>query len=299
VTNRSLAKLTAIVIVLATFAGGCSRDKSEENSTPITTAAIPLEGKSPEHIETSCLSPNPKFTNRGTTSVLGGTRPDAHQLSGIDWIVTSKCERIVFSFVTNHGAPASQIGLSRLEFEPEQRILRIEMPRDVNVSAVANARIEGTLTERAFVVRSQSGSLSVDLHLSDQISIKARGLIVDSPARLIIDLQPDPDGNPIEGSPPIISRDIVVLAPAAGEINYPLRVRGYARTRSDLIIARLESTGPNLERRVATAPSSDSWGEFATTISEGPSGDVTLIVAEEKETFDNSDAELSIPLLIP
>jgi hypothetical protein len=285
--------------MLAIAVAACSSGSNSEPVSPTTAPTVLPSGPAPDPVETPCLLESPPFTDRGTTSVLGGARPDAQQLAGIDWVTTPECERIVFSFFTARGAPASQIGLSRLEFAPEQGILRIEMPRDVDASGVADALVEGALVERAFVVRSRSGSLAVDLHFVIGVAVEARGLLIGSPARLVVDLRPAEDGDPVGGSPPTIVGDIVVLSPSAGPAGYPLRVRGYARTRDDVVTARVATDGgPDIERRVTAAPSDDSWGEFAVTISEGPSGSIMLLVSTDAGA-SSGESGASVPLMIP
>ena len=232
-------------------------------------------------------------------SVLSGTRPDARQLSSIDWISIPGCERIVFSFLTERGAPASQIGLSRLEFAPEQGILRIAMPRDVDETGIADVLIEGTMAERAYVVRSHSGELFVDLHIGNEGPVEARGLIIASPARLVIDLQPGPPDDNFRTEAPTLAGDIVVLSPAGGTAAYPLRIRGYARTLADIVTASVSGIGPDVERRITAAPSRDAWCEFSVTISEGPGGDLLLLVAANRPPADDADAGVIIALTMP
>lgn len=297
--RRRLRHLLTLGAALAFVVAGCSGDSGSEPVAPTAAPTVLPPGPAPDPVETPCLLESPPFTDRGTTSVLGGARPDAQQLAGIDWVTTSGCERIVFSFSTRRGAPASQIGLSRLEFAPEQGILRIEMPRDVDTSGVADALVEGALVQRAFVVRSRSGSLSVDLHFVAGAAVEARGLIIGSPARLVVDLRASSDGDPLGSSPPTIVDDIVVLSPSSGAAAYPLRVRGYARTRDDVVTARVVTDdGPDIERRVTAAPSGDSWGEFAVTVSEGPSGSIVLLVSTGAGA-SVGDSEASVALTVP
>ena len=292
--NPKLAALLAVGLVVS----ACTADDPAPSTLPSAAPTEAPPGGASDPVETPCLSLNPEFTDQGTTSVLGGTRPDARQLAGIDWITTDDCERIVFSFVTVRGAPASQIGLSRLEFAPEQGILRVEMPRDVDATAVADSLVDGRFVERAFVIRARSGNLLVDLHFAVDEAVEARGIIIGAPARLVVDLRRAPGGDRIGTSPPTIAPDVVVLSPAPGTAGYPLRVRGYARTAQDIVTTNLVSGSVPIERRVTAAPSADAWGEFAVTISEGPPGDVTLLVASDLSRPD-SDEAAEIPLTIP
>ena len=294
--RRALAVATA---VWAFGAASCTGNDTESTPPPVpATTAIPGNAAI-NPVETPCLAASPAFTSRGTVSVLGGSRPDAEQLSGIDWITTPDCERIVFSFLTGRGAPASQIGLSRLEFAPEQGTVRVSMPRDVGMTGVADVKIEGRLISAAFVVRSRSGDLAVDLHTADGQAVQARGILIGSPARLVIDLQPVPADASFSQSRPSFGSDVVVLSPAPGPAQYPLRIRGYARTTADVVTATVEGAGVDVDRRITAAPSADAWGEFSLTISEGPIGGIVLTVATDREVAPNRSAGVSIQLTIP
>ena len=272
----------ALLATLTLVAGACSNGGSNaanERPTPSTLAATaPVL----DPVETPCLSASPTFPNRGTISILGRTAPDATQLSGIDWLVTPDCERIVFGFLTEESAPASSIGLSRVEFFPELGIVRIMMPRDVRITAIADSLVGGSLIDRAFVVRARSGDLAVDLHMSPGARVEARGLLIGSPARLVVDVRPGPGDTAAATDAVTIGRDVVVLSPAPGAAAYPLRIRGYARTNTDVVTATVSGSGDPIERRITAAPSGDAWGEFAVTISEGPAGEISLRVATDQ-----------------
>ncbi len=201
----------------------------------------------------------------------------------------------MFSFLTDEAAPASKIGLSRLEFSTEQGIVRIMMPRGVTVTGIADVRMEGNLIHRAFVVRSRNGDLVVDLHISGDRPIEARGLLIGSPARLVIDIRPGQANETFGTARPTIGADMVVLSPAPGPVEYPLRIRGYARTLDDVVVSTVIGIGESVERRITAAPSRDAWGEFAVTISEGPSGDIRLEVTTDRP----GDIGVSISLTTP
>lgn len=290
---RSTVAVLAAAVLLA---AGCSENDS---GNPDLDGAVGTTTEAPvvqDPVETPCLSENPGFSTRGTVSIPGGSRPDAARLSAVDWLVTPGCERIVFAFLTDRSAPASSIGLSRIEFFPDEAIIRVAMPRDVDITAVADVLVDGALVRRAFVVRSRNGELSVDLHLSPSIRVEARGFVASSPARLVVDLQPADGGPPAAQSLPTVSDSIVVLSPPPGPAVYPLRIRGYARTADDVVTARIDRT--TTAKRITAAPSSDAWGEFAVTISEGegPSGEVTLVVGPgEGATGDSVEIPLNLP----
>jgi len=291
--TRNLIISTILTSVLMT---SCTRASNDDAGTQSTLSPPPPPTIAADPVETPCLSANPGFTARGTVSILGGSGPDAGQLSAIDWLTTAECERIVFAFVTNASAPASSIGLTRLEFFPEQAILRVAMPRDVDVTAVADALFDGGLVQRAFVVRSRSGELAVDLHLDPTAPIEARGLVIGSPVRLVVDVRLAADSDAIDPQPASSVGSVVVLSPAPGPTEYPLRIRGYARTTDDVVTARVDGRGAFVERRITAASSRDAWGEFAVTISEGPEGEITLSVgAGDQSPRDGVEITLYTP----
>jgi hypothetical protein len=278
----------ALVAAVALVAACSSERSSATDPPPPPTVSLPAPPVV-DPVEAPCRAAQPGYASRGTVSVLGVSGPDAHQLSGIDWAITPTCERVVFSFLTDDAAPASTLGLSRLEFFPEQAIIRVTIPRDVSVTGVADVLVEGTLIERAFVVRTRGGDLAVDLHLGSATPIEARGLVLGSPARLAVDVRPGPGDPSFAGSPPSIGAGAVVLSPSSGETDYPLRIRGYARTGDDAVMVTLRSGAEPIERSTTSAPSADAWGEFALTITEGPAGPLTLEIA--------SGADAAAPLL--
>lgn len=282
---------------LALVVGACSSDDTNStNATPTpTTGAAAAPALDP--VETPCLSVSPTFSNRGTISILGRSGPDATQLSGIDWLITPDCERIVFGFLTEESAPASSIGLSRVEFFPELAIVRIMMPRGVRFTAIADALVGGSLIERVFVVRARSGDLAVDLHINPETPVEGRGLLIGSPARLVIDIRPGAGDAVAATEAATVGRNVVVLSPTPGDAGYPLRIRGYARTITDVVTATVSSSEDPIVRRITAAPSIDAWGEFAVTISEGPIGEISLRVAIDPTAAGTNGDGVSIPLM--
>lgn len=287
--GRVALGLAAVVWILAGCTGG---DSTGTNPLSAPTIPPPVE-PSPDPVETPCLAASPGFAARGTVSVLGRSGPDARQLSGIDWIITPDCQRIVFSFLTDEAAPASKIGLSRLEFSAEQGIVRIMLPRGVTVTGIADVVMGGNLIHRAFVIRSRNGDLVVDLHVNGDTPVEARGLLIGSPARLVIDVRPGPANESFGTARPTIGVDVVVLSPAPGPVEYPLRIRGYARTQDDVVASTVTGVGEPGDRRITVAPSDDAWGEFAVTISEGPSGEISLEVTTNR-TGENVGVSISL-----
>ena len=298
ISVKTRLSFTAALVLLAMLSASCNGDDSPGAPAPAVPSAPPAPGTvRTDPAEIPCGATNPRFAARGTDSILGGSSPDAGVLSGLDWVTTDDCERIVLRFLTNEGPPASQIGLTRLEFSPEQGIVRIVMPRDVTVSGIADALTEGALVQRAFVVRSRSGDLAVDLHVEGDAPVEARALLLGSPARLVVDLRPGPDDPEFGTARPSIGADIVVLSPPPGPAEYPLRIRGYARALNNVVTAKVTSAGNGVERPITAAASDDVWGEFAVTISEGPEGTIRLQVVTDP--VQAADSGVTISLTVP
>ena len=293
-SSRRLATVTRSIVALAIVITACSGGNPSDTAAAPAPTIPPAASRAPDPVETPCVSASPAFTARGTVSVLGGSTPDARQFSDLDWLFTPGCERVVFSFLTDQSAPASSIGLSRLEFFPKQALLRVTMPRGVDVTGIADVLVDGALIQRAFVVRSRSGELAVNLHMNVNTPVEARGLLIGSPARLVIDVRPGPDDDTFGTARPTVGTSVVLLAPAQGVTEYPLRIRGYARTSTDVVSGTVSGTGDSVERRITVARSDDAWGEFAVTISEGPTGSIELEISADQGGLDDDGVIITL-----
>jgi hypothetical protein len=136
-------------------------------------------------------------------------------------------------------------------------------------------RFDGALAEEGYVVRGLNRRLFVDIHLA--ALAEARILTLTAPARIVIDLRP---GGAAIGRP-AEHQLVKVLAPAAGNASYPLRIEGYARTFEANVIGRLQQDGRTVAQSVTTAADwTETWGEFVLTIDTGPRGDLDLFVGD-------------------
>src|SRR5690606_12885276 len=113
----------------------------------------------------------------------------------------------------------------------------------------------------------------------------------------VVDLQPGgADLRPGARGP---EGNTIAMAPRNDRVHqYPLQVTGYARTFEANVIARLYQGGELVAENVTTAAAwAETWGAYALTIDQGPSGDVELFVGTESAR-DGSEQGVRIPLTI-
>jgi hypothetical protein len=204
----------------------------------------------------------------------------------------------VVDFLTAGGAPAATLGPTSTDFRPEAGIVRITLPAAVSASAIADTTIDGTAIRRAFVVRTRDGNLAVDVHLAAGAVVAVRSTETRSPAQVIVDVKPDAAGIPRVDAP-AVAENVVVLSPGPGPITYPITVTGYARTFEANVVARIRgSDGVGAEEVTTATDWLAAWGEFAVTITDGPTGEVTLFVGEDSAE-DGTEIGVRLDLNVP
>lgn len=238
------------------------------SSTTSTTAAEAALG---------CAGDAEDFVDDGPLGIVGGASADAQVISGLRLATTGVCERLEVELSTAGGAPATALPIVEVELIAASGVVRVTFEGTVTGSAITDSILEGSLIERAYVVRTLDGRIFVDAHLS--AAVTARTFVQTNPARVAVEVQP------IEAETaafPMRAGLVVVTGPTAGSIEYPVTVTGYARTFEGTVLARLFSdTGTETEVFTTAADHVDLWGEFSLVIEEGPGGDVTIFVGEE------------------
>jgi len=225
-----------------------------------------------------CASGDVSFSDGGSLGQLGSEIGDATELAAMRWATAPECDRFVIDFVTQNGSPASDLGSTDVTFRPRQGIIRAVLPPEVNASAVADAVVDTALIERAYVVRLLGGNLAVDLHIDGPEGAAVRALMLESPARLVIDLQP---GGVTPITPPPRTDRIVVLEPTEGIVPIPIIINGYASPGTTNVTATLPPFAEEApSARTQPASSTATWGEFAMTLNTAPQGVVELFVGE-------------------
>ncbi len=147
---------------------------------------------------------------------------------------------------------------------------------DIETAVVKEQLVETALVDRLYVVRSLSGDLFVDLHLSEPVAVRAS--VSSSPARLSLELRPG--FVPFTGTS-TVGEDFVLTSPAQDEVNGDVQLLGYARTTAGEVTA--VATQDDSVITEATAPTADaagSWGEFRIGLSLPP-GQFSVFIGEE------------------
>lgn len=264
----------AVVVGMGLMVLACGGDIGP--AVPSQTTAPPTTSP-PSLPESSCREGQGGFLSDGPLGLLGSEEGDAGQVTALAWSSQPGCERLVVELSTEEGAPATRAGLLRGEVRRDLGLVRLELAEEVADTQVADAAFEGELMGGAFVVRSEDGSLHVDVHMA--APARARVAVLSSPARVVLDLRP---GGPTLPAPPTMAERVVLLTPRGGGFTYPLDISGYARTFEANVVVRLRQGGQVRVERLTTA--SDwvhTWGEFAVVLPDGPSGSLQLFVGEE------------------
>ncbi len=205
---------------------------------------------------------------------LDQAESDARSLSSITWVANSHCESFTFQFTTDEGAPATTPPSVIVDILHTGAILRVDL--GLAEAAVVEQLVETGFVRSLYVVRSPQGNLFVDLHLSRAAA--ARIAISSSPATLVIEMEPSLAQL---RDAPIIGSQVVVLAPARGEVlPYPIRVTGYSRIEGGAVGVQLRQAGVVVDSATVEATDWDgAWGWFETELA-GPPGPVELVVGD-------------------
>ena len=242
-----------------------------------TTSSAPTTTSAPA--DSPCLVGDRPFSSSGVVSAFGGATGDAAQISGLRAGSHPGCERVVVDLLTVDGAPAGSIGLVGVEYDETVGIVRINLPASINRTAVADSLFDGELVERAYVVRTEEGQLAIDIHVVAGAAVALRAFEVDAPSRVVVDVRPQDDAQPVRGAS--TSSTIVVVDPAAGPATSPVVVSGYARTVRQDVIARIHDArdaAPVEEQTDSIRGGNDVWHEFTITFPALPEAQFELFV---------------------
>ncbi len=286
-------------LVPAVLLAACVASGSEATTTTSTMAAAATTTTTRAGNLPPCLAGDTEFGQSGVVAAFGNDLDDAVQIASIRREGYEGCERLVVDFLTGDGAPAATLGPTATSFRPEAGIVRITLPAEVTASAIADLTFDGTSIRQAFVVRTREGELAVDVHLAATAVVLVRSMGTRSPAQVIVDIKPDAEGIPRQNAP-AVGENVVVLSPGPGPITYPIAVQGYARTFEGTVVARLTGgDGVTAVEEVTTATDwLDVWGEFALTLTDGPTGPIGLFVGEDSPE-DGREVGVRLDLEVP
>jgi hypothetical protein len=261
-----------------TLAGLLSACSTAAPLTPSTTQ--PPVAQTTTTVSTTdeiCRIGDLRFTDVGLVGAVGVEEGNASTLTEIRWSDSATCERITLVFASGSGAPAGNLGQSAVTLLPSAGIVHIELPDELETTAVADTLPEGDLAERIFVVRDDEGHMSVDIHSAPGQAIAARVFTTESPATLVVDVIPtDTVLAPVGAA---VSPSVILVTPPSGPTIYPFSVEGYAAPGSQGMTIQLGQEGTTTLDRTLSLPGwTDAWQTISTPISDGPSGGVTLFV---------------------
>lgn len=254
-------------IGIGLIAAGCPPDRPGDPATPAP----------PDEPEAVCLQGEP-FVDSGNVPLEAPAGGDADRISQLRWESHEGCERFVIDLVDQDERPAGASGAVSAEVLRDLGVVRVTLREVEWVDPDAtDETFRGPLATAAYAVWAPEGRwVYVDVHLAE--AAEAHVATLSDPARVVVDLRPG--GDPIPEAPPREAA-VVVLQPRAGQHSYPLEVVGYARTFEANVVVRLEQDGEDVYDEFTTATSwADAWGHYTFTISDGPTGPVTLHVGE-------------------
>jgi hypothetical protein len=283
------------ILTLVGLLGACS---TAAPLTPSTTE--PPAAQTTTTVSTTdeiCRIGDLRFTDVGLVGAVGGDEGNASTLTEVRWSDSASCERITLVFASESGAPAGKVGLSAVTLLPSAGIVHIELPDELDTTAVADTLPEGDLVERVFVVRDDEGHMSVDLHSAPGQAIAARVFTTESPATLVVDVIPTDTVLATVGA--AISPSVVLVTPPSGPTIFPFSVEGYAAPGTQGLAIQLGSEGATTLDRTLSLPGwTDAWQTISSPISDGPSGGVTLFVGtltDEGVRDEGSTVVLDLP----
>ncbi len=231
------------------------------------------------------------YVAAGPLGRVGDGSGDTEQILSISLDTQPECERVTLEFATRGGAPATQLSPAQVELLADLGIVRVSFSTVVQSSALAESVFEGSIAQRAYVVRDLNGRIFVDVILGG--AAEARLMTNRTPARLVVELRPS-DAEPPAG--PVTSDLIVVTSPIDPVVSPPLQVTGYARTLDGQVIGRVtDGAGTAEERVTASAAYVETWGSFLMTLEQVPEGPFQLFVGGQSPA-DGSRTGVTIDL---
>lgn len=296
---RRVAYITVLAVLAAACSGTTTVATDPTQPPPISTTTAPTPTAPPTTSlppSSPCLEGDTPFADGGIISAFGGASGDAAQISGIRAATHPGCERVVVDLLTVDGAPAGSVGLTGVEYNESVGVVRINLPKDIAMTAVTDLLLDGDLIDRAFVVRTVAGNLAIDIHVVAEVGVALRAFEVDAPSRIVVDLRSDTDAPAARGA--AIGDGIVVVEPAPGAAASPLRVSGYARTFEANVVARLyENREEEAVAEVTTTATdwSEAWGEYTIVFETPPLLPLELFVGADSP-IDGSPVGVWMPI---
>ncbi|MCL1599395.1 MAG: hypothetical protein M3094_09440 [Actinomycetia bacterium] len=287
-----------IVIIFALVACSPSSSTPTTISSAPSSTTVPTTSTSQADVDVDvCVQGDLPFGGEGLIAAVGEDDGDATQIAQIRWDGAGTCERITIAFSNDNGAPATTLGPTAVSVLEFSGVVRITLPDEAVATAVADTLFEGSLIERAYVVRSLSDGLTIDLRTAEGVTVEARAFTTTSPSTLVVDVMHG--GNDSTSAGAALSQTAVVVTPVPGPNLYPLTVEGYVTPglRSIHLILGVEDSD-TLDLAVALEGYTDAWQGFRTDLPDGPSGHATLfvgVVDTNGRPLDGASVSLDMP----
>lgn len=279
-----------VVLGITLLISACSPG-SQEAIITTTTSLVTTTTRAPS--SEICIAGDLPFGDDGLIAALGEDTGDAASLADIRWEPSATCERVTVNFGAASGAPATTLGPTGVSVVPYAGVIRIGLPPEVKVSAIADSLLEGDLVRAVYVLR-RDGHLAIDIHGLDDVPIVARAFTTSSPASLVVDVaRASTDAVPIGVT---ASDTVVVVNPTPGPGTYPIPVDGYVAPGTTLAHVQLIAEGTTLmNQSIALRGDADAWQSFETAIDDGPIGSVVVFVGSvDDEGQPDSGAMVSV-----
>ncbi|MFO7699102.1 MAG: hypothetical protein R6W79_00650 [Acidimicrobiia bacterium] len=270
------------LVVMVIVASGCTPvdddgaipqvTPTEATSTTVAATTIPGAANGD-----ACQTGDLSFRGEGLIAALGGIESDATGISDIRWEPSDSCERLVISFAAGSGAPATALGITAVTAVPAAGFVRVSLAAEVETTAIADMRVDGTLIDRVFVVRASDGSLFVDVLGAADASLAVRAFVSGPPSSIVIDVIDVPDRPSHSGV--AVSDTAVVFSPLPGPALYPVTVDAYAQP--SLRSVRVQMTNGStmtVDRALGIEGRPDAWQAVSSRIDGGPPGPATVFV---------------------
>jgi hypothetical protein len=268
-----------VVLVLA----GCVTDGAAV-TTITTVSTTTTDDLSPSTLPpvVECPGIGDFAEGRGIADI-DGTESDTRRLGRISWDTSDQCESFRFEFETSEAAPATSPPDVRVDHLESFQVIRISL--DVDSTIITDQVVETNLVDRLSVVRSLTGELFVDLHLTSPAAVRVSSS--SSPARLSVDLRPG--FVPFSGEA-TVGENVVLTSPTAGaEVGPSAQLLGYARTFEASVLAVATQDGRVVgEADTIAADSLQTWGEYRLSVTLPP-GPLTLFVGESNPADGSLD----------
>ena len=290
-TLDQMRRRTSHFIAVALLATACSSTTSDSSSTtePSSTTSTSTTLPSDE----ICKIGDLRFGEEGLVAALGEDVGDANTISSIRWEASASCERLTVAFASSSGAPASSLGPTGVSVLAFAGVIRIQLPPELDFTAIADMLAEGELVHRVFVVRSMDGNLSIDIHAVEQQAIAARAFTTGSPSTLVIDIAAaDTPSTRSEGATSPVA---IVMTPSPGPALYPVSIEGYAAPGAKrLEIDFIGADDFTANRTIQLIGFNDAWQGFTSVITDGPQGETTLFVGTHGPEGDQDEGVIVV-----